>query len=359
MQETQATTRFDASRGDSPLRPPPPAVSRSRSPTRTRWSAFLYIAPAFAFLLLFDLWPILFGFWISLWKWGIRAEQFIGFGNYARILHDELLTRDFRGAIAPGGVGNALLVTFYFVLGTVPLGLVLSFGVAILLFQKLRARDLLRTIYFLPHVTPVVAGAMVFGWLFNPQVGVANAVLKPFGIGPQQWLGNATPLLKHLTNGVGVHLFDRIPDPFAGPSVALGSVIIFAIWSAIGFNTVIFLGGLANIPGELYEAARLDGASGWRVMRHITLPLLSPTVFFLSIISVIGAFQAFNSVFILTGGSGPSGTTETITIHIFKNFYERPGNTGYAAAVSFILFFILLGLTLVQFRFGGRRVHYQ
>jgi len=326
---------------------------------RKRWAGYLYIAPALAFLLLFDLWPILFGFWISLWKWGIRAEQFIGFGNYGRILHDELLTRDFRGAIAPGGVGNALLVTFYFVIGTVPLGLLLSFGVAILLFQKLRARDLLRTIYFLPHVTPVVAGAMVFGWIFNPQVGVANAVLKPFGIGPQQWLGNATPLLKHLTNGVGLHLFDRIPDAFAGPSVALGSVILFAIWSAIGFNTVIFLGGLANIPGELYEAARLDGASGWRVMRHITLPLLSPTVFFLSIISVIGAFQAFNSVFILTGGSGPSGTTETITVHIFKNFYERPGNTGYAAAVSFILFFILLGLTLAQFQIGGRRVHYQ
>lgn len=337
----------------------PTAASRSKGGGHARWLAYLYIAPALAFLLLFDLWPILFAFWISLWKWGIKAEQFIGLANYGRILHEELLTRDFSGALAPGGVGNALLVTLYFVIGTVPLGLLLSFGVAMLLFQKLPLRDLLRTIYFLPHVTPVVAGAMVFGWIFNPQVGVANAVLRPLGIGPQRWLGDATPLLKGVTNGIGLHLFDRIPDAFAGPSMSLGCVILFTIWSAIGFNTVIFLGGLANIPGELYEAARLDGASRWQVTRRITLPLLSPTVFFLSIISVIGAFQAFSAVFILTGGSGPSGTTETITVHIFKNFYERPGNTGYAAAVSFILFFILLGLTLAQFRIGERRVHYQ
>lgn len=348
---------------ESPLQTAPGQVSNRASLWLRRqagWSAYLYILPALVFLLLFDIWPIFFGFWISLWKWGVQAEQFIGFENYRRIVQEELLRPAYNGVIEPGGVGNALLVTLYYVLGTVPLGLLLAFGVAVLLFQKLRARDLLRTIYFLPHITPVVAGAMVFGWIFNPQVGVANALLKPFGIGSQQWLNDATPLAKQVTNGIGLHPFDRIPDAFAGPSVALGCVILFTIWSSIGFNTVIFLGGLANIPGELYEAARLDGASGWQMTRNITLPLLSPTIFFLTVVSIIGAFQGFNAIFILSGGNGgPSGTTETITLHIFKNFYQRPGSTGYAAAVSFILFFILLGLTLVQFRVGGRRVHYQ
>ena len=358
MLGTQTPTPLETPSQAALRRTSTPANSRLRR--QTPWSAYLYILPALAFLLLFDIWPIFFGFWISLWKWGVRAEQFIGLGNYRRIVQEELLRRAYNGTIEPGGVGNALLVTLYFVLGTVPIGLVLAFGVATLLFQKLRARDLLRTIYFLPHVTPVVAGAMVFAWIFNPQVGVANALLRPFGIGPQQWLNDATPLAKLLTNGVGLHPFDRIPDAFAGPSGALGCVILFTIWSSIGFNTVIFLGGLANIPGELYEAARLDGASGWQMTRNITLPLLSPTIFFLTVVSIIGAFQGFNAIFILSGGNGgPSGTTETITLHIFKNFYQRPGSTGYAAAVSFILFFILLGLTLVQFRVGGRRVHYQ
>ncbi len=321
---------------------------------------FLYVLPALAFLLLFDIWPIFFGFWMSLWRWGVKAEQFIGFGNYARIFREELLQRSFDGTMQPGGVGNALLVTVYFVIGTVPLTMLLGFAIALLLFQNLRGRDLMRTIYFLPHITPVVAGAMVFGWIFNPQVGVANAVLQRFGIGPQQWLNDANPLLKHATNGLGITLFNHLPDAYAGPSVALSCIILFTIWASVGFHTVIFLAGLSNIPGELYEAARLDGASGWQVTRAVTLPLLSPTIFFLAVVSTIGAFQGFNAIFILSNGSGgPSGTTESITLHIFKNFYQRPGSTGYAAAVSFILFFILLGLTLVQFRVAGRKVHYQ
>jgi len=328
-----------------------------------RWarrSGILYVLPALAFLLLFDIWPIFFGFWMSLWRWGVKAEQFIGFGNYGRIFHEELLQRSFDGSLQPGGVGNALLVTIYFVIGTVPLTMLLGFGIALLLFQNLRGRDLMRTIYFLPYITPVVAGAMVFAWIFNPQVGVANAVLRRFGIGPQQWLNDATPLLKHVASGLGIGIFKRIPDAYAGPSVALACVILFTIWASVGFHTVIFLAGLSNISGELYEAARLDGASGWQVTRTITIPLLSPTIFFLAVVSTIGAFQGFNALFILSNGTGgPSGTTESITLHIFKNFYQRPGSTGYAAAVSFILFFILLGMTLVQFRVAGRKVHYQ
>ncbi len=325
-----------------------------------RLVGFLYVLPALAFLLLFDIWPIFFGFWMSLWRWGVKAEQFIGFGNYARIFREELLQRSFDGSLQPGGVGNALLVTLYFVIGTVPFTMLLGFAIALLLFQNLRGRDLMRTIYFLPYITPVVAGAMVFAWIFNPQVGVANAILQRFGIGPQQWLTDATPLLKHVASGVGIGFFNHLPDAYAGPSVALACIILFTIWASVGFHTVIFLAGLSNISGELYEAARLDGASGWQVTRTITLPLLSPTIFFLAIVSTIGAFQGFNALFILSNGTGgPSGTTESITLHIFKNFYQRPGSTGYAAAVSFILFFILLGLTLVQFRVAGRKVHYQ
>jgi len=264
-----------------------------------RWArraGFLYVLPALAFLLLFDIWPIFFGFWMSLWRWGVKAEQFIGFGNYGRIFHEELLQRSFDGSMQPGGVGNALLVTIYFVIGTVPLTMLLGFGIALLLFQNLRGRDLMRTIYFLPYITPVVAGAMVFAWIFNPQVGVANAILRRFGIGPQQWLNDATPLLKHVASGLGIGLFKRIPDAYAGPSVALACVILFTIWASVGFHTVIFLAGLSNISGELYEAARLDGASGWQVTRTITIPLLSPTIFFLAVVSTIGAFQGFRAI---------------------------------------------------------------
>lgn len=321
---------------------------------------YLYLLPALGLLLLFDLWPMVLGFWISLWRWGVIPEGFVGLSNYARILEE---TASFEGGFELGEMGESLTVTFYYVLGTVPVTLFLSFVVANLLNQKVRALGLLRTAYFLPYVTSTVAAGMVFLWIFNPQVGIANWVLTSLGMAEQEWLFDPDPALKTVLQGLGAGPMEWYPDFLGGPSMALVCIIVFSVWIALGFNVVIMLAGLSNIPTQLYEAARIDGARGFQLARHITLPMLSPTLFFLSITSFITAFQSFEAVYILSGGGGDAGgplnTTLTITLYIFQNFYERPSAVGYAAAVSFVLFFLLLMLTFLQFRILGRRVHYE
>jgi multiple sugar transport system permease protein len=183
------------------------------------------------------------------------------------------------------------LVTVFYVIGTVPVAVALAFLVAFLLFQPIRLRDFIRTIYFLPYVTSTVAAGMVFMWIFNPQVGIINSATTALGLPAQTWLLDPDPVLKKVLLGIGWTSAARIPDWLAGPSVALCVVILFSIWSSLGFDVVIYLAGLANIPAELYEAARIDGAAGWQMLRHITIPLVSPTTFFL-VVSIIRAFQA-------------------------------------------------------------------
>lgn len=333
-----------------------------RSPRWARLTPFLYILPTFALLALLDLWPIILGLWISLWRWGVVPENFVGLLNYQRIFEE---TVSFEDGLKLGEVGQSLAVTVYYVLGVVPLTLLISFIVANLLNQRIRALSFFRTAFFLPYVTSTVAAAMVFLWIFNPQVGLANAVLTTIGLPAQDWLLDPNPALKTVLGGLGAGSLDWLSDSLAGPSVALCCIIIFSIWDSLGFNVVIMLAGLVNVPSQLYEAARIDGANGLQLARHVTLPMLSPTLFFLTITSTITAFQSFEAVYTMSGGGGygadaggPLDTTLTITVYIFQNFYERSSAVGYAAAVSFVLFFILLALTAFQFRVLGRRVHY-
>ncbi len=293
----------------------------------------------------------------------MAAERFVGLANYRRLLDETIRVED--GAPVLGDLGQSFLVTLYYVIGTIPATLLLAFVIANLLHQKIRARGLFRAAYFLPHVTSTVAAGMVFLWIFNPQVGVANWLLGRVGLPAQTWLQDPDPVLKKIAAGVGLGWPAGLPDALAGPSLALLCVIIFSVWSALGFNTVIMLAGLAAIPPELYEAARLDGANARQLMRRITFPLLSPTIFFLLTISLIAAFQSFEAVYVLSGGGGfgnsaggPLNTTMTLTLYIFTNFYQRPSAVGYAAAASFVLFFFLIGLTALQFRVVERRVHY-
>jgi multiple sugar transport system permease protein len=331
------------------------------------WGGLLYVLPALALLILFEVWPILFSLWISLWRWDVGPRAFVGLENYRRLFTEGFVTVDYTDQLAAGEVLQSLIVTVYYVLGTVPISIALAFLLAVLLFQGVRGLAALRTIYFLPHVTSSVAITLVFAWIFNSQIGVANAAMNQLGLPSQTWLEDPTPALKRLLQWAGVGGLDAWPNLGAGPSVALVVIILFSIWSTLGYNVVIYLAGLAGIPAELYEAARIDGATGWATLRHITWPLLSPSTFFLVIVSTIGAFQAFNPIYTLTRttgmgrgeAGGPLDTTLTITVYIFRNFYERANSVGYAAAVSFLLFFIILGLTLIQFRVLGRRVHYQ
>ncbi len=347
--------------------PRPLARVRSEARRTSGWGGLLYAIPALALLLIFEVWPVFFNLWISLWKWDVGPLNFVGLANYRRLFAEGFIARDYTGELAIGEVLQSLIVTVNYVLWTVPVTIVLAFGLAVLLFRKIVGRGALRTIYFLPHVTSGAAIALVFAWMFSTQAGVVNALLQVVGLPTQRWLDDPIPFVKRIAQAFGFGTLPGLPDVVAGPSTALVVIIIYSIWSSLGFNIIIYMAGLTALPGELYEAARLDGANQWVILRRITWPLLMPTTFFLLIYNTIGAFQAFTPIYTLTRGSsigrgeagGPLNSTLTITVYLFRNFYERANSVGYAAAVAFLLFFIMLGLTLIQFRVVGRRVQYQ
>lgn len=364
--------------------------------------AYLYILPAVIILVTFHFLPIFYAFYISLFNWGLVQGAYIGLNNYVRALTSEDFWR-------------SLNITSYYVLGAVPLSLSLGLTIAYLLFQKIRGLAVYRVFYFMPYVMSLVAAAMIWRWLYHPNYGFFNYVLSTLGLGKLLWLDESAGVLSLLLGHWGLPFKDgyfteanwalvfntamgllglaflffsrkhyawaiiglvvigacfffglvdslllklpkasffKVPDP----SLALIAVILFATWHHVGFDIVVYLAGLTSIPPELYEAARIDGATEWQVFRYITFPLLSPTTFFLMIISIIGTFQAFNHIYIMTGG-GPMGATRTLTMLIFQNFYDFT-RVGYASALAFILFFIILGLTIIQFKIIGRRVQY-
>jgi multiple sugar transport system permease protein len=299
------------------------------------------VTPAVLILGVFGLAPLLYALYISRYNMRGPTPVGVGFGHY----QEALTSSDFW---------HSFLVTLYFAVGTIPVTLALSFLVASALFRITRGRGLFRTLYFLPYVTSAVAAAIVWRAMLHPRIGVVNTLLAAcgFDLGAlPQWLLEPRGVLTLLTDGL-------IP-PGIGPSLALCCVILFEIWHSSGFMIVIFLAGLSTIPREMEEAAAIDGAGWWRVTRHVTLPLLSPTIFFLTVVSVIKAFQSFNAFYALTGnGRGPIDTTQNMTIYIYSNFYEY-GRLGYGAAVATLLSIAIVVLTIVQWRYAGRKVHYE
>lgn len=336
----------------------------TRAARRTSgWGGLLYILPALAILLLFELWPIFFNLWISLWRWDIGPVAFVGLENYRRLFGEGLITRDYAGRLVAGEVLESLIVTVYYVLGRVPPTIALSFVLAYALFQSARRiRAALRLAYFLPYITSSIAVALVFTWIFNPRIGVANAFMGWLGLPAQTWLQDPLPVVKRILEWAGVGGLEVWPNLAAGPSMALLVIILYSIWTSLGYSIVVYLAGLTGISPELYEAARIDGADGWALLRLIVWPLLRPITLFLVIVNTIGAFQAFDPIFALTRNTGmgrgeaggPLDTTLTLPVYIFRNFYERSNSVGYAAAVALLLFCILLALTVVQFRMFGR-----
>jgi multiple sugar transport system permease protein len=246
---------------------------------------------------------------------------------------------------------NSLPITLYYALGSVPVQLALALVLAYILFQRIKGREFFRMAYFLPYVTPVIATALVFRVIFSPRpTSIANRFLEVLGIPAQKWLFEPTPVL-HLITGN-----DAIQGFWAGPSLALVSIIFFGVWTYVGYNVVIFLAGLGNIPTTLYEAAEIDGANEWQLFRHITIPLLSPVTFYLSLIGFIGTFKAFNHIYVMQQPSA-QGTVETASVAIFNTFYKA-SQFGYATAQAMLLFGIILFLTFVQNRIFGKRVFY-
>ncbi len=248
---------------------------------------------------------------------------------------------------------NGIKVTVFFSAGTVPIQLTVSMFLAILLFQKLRGSELFRMIFFLPYVTPFIASAAIFRQIFaNRDTALMNLVFRSLGAKPLAWLQESKGVNLIIAESLGISL----PTWAVGPSLALVVVMIHSIWTYVGYNTVIYLAGLGNIPLELNDAAEIDGASKWDIFRHITFPLLSPTTYFLSLIAIIGTFKAFAALWVFRE-SLTLGTTNTFSVVIFLEFFEKL-RYGYASALAFVLFAIILGLTVINNRFQGSKVFY-
>ena len=297
------------------------AVStRRRRPTARRshagW-AIVFLAPSFVPLAVFTFWPMLQSVWISMNEWNlISAPKWLGFGNYSKLL-------------ASPGTWRIFGHTLAFVLGYLPLVYMGGLVLAIALNQRLPARGLLRAVYFLPVITSWVVVALVWKWLLNPSSGIVNAVLGAVGLPEPGW--------------------------WTDPQWAMVSVVLASAWKDLGFVMVILLAGLQNIPTELYEAARIDGASRWVQLRYITLPLLTPSSFFVLVISLINGFQVFDQVFVMTGG-GPQGASQVVVGQIYDLTF-RYGRAGEASALSWLLFVVILLVTLLQMWGQKKWVH--
>lgn len=319
-------------------------AARRRRVLAENVQAYLFLLPALLVLGVFKVFPSLFAIYISVFKWDIVQGAFRGLDNYAAFLGaDPTRTEQFW---------RALSTTFTYLAITIPLEMAFALMVAYVLFQKLRGRAIFRTTYYLPYVTSTVAAASVFYWIFHPQYGLLNTVLGSVGISGLKWLQEPSGVFEMIGDAAGIAL----PAWAAGPSLALAAIAIFSIWHFLGFQILIFLAGLGNIPAEYYEAARIDGASDRQLFTKITLPLLSPQIFFVFTIASIGILRAFNEIFILTNG-GPLDTTRTLNLLVFRTFFQQ-GQIGLGSALGVILTVIILTFTLVQFRIFERRVVY-
>jgi multiple sugar transport system permease protein len=244
---------------------------------------------------------------------------------------------------------DSLIVTLYYALGTVPAEVIFGLVLAYILYQDIVGKEAFRMIYFLPYITPSISSAVVFQIIFSSrETSLANQFIGLFGISPLKWRFEPRPVLQLLgfnVSGIG-----------GGPSLALLTIIFFGIWSFIGYNTVIFLSGLGNIPKEIYEAAEIDGSNSWNRFWYITIPMISPVTFYLTLIGFIGTFKAFNHIYVLRTPSAQN-TVITASLMIFDRFY-RANQYGIATAQAIVLFVIILGLTLVQNNVLGKQVFY-
>jgi multiple sugar transport system permease protein len=282
-------------------------------------AAWLFLAPSLVLFITFTGLPVVAAFLISFTQWDLfNPAQFVGLGNYMTLAGDRIF-------------GKVMGNTAYFVLASVPAQMVLGLACALALNRGIKGQTFFRIAYFLPVVTSTIAAALVWAWLFNSNFGLINALLSAFGVAdPPRWLGST--------------------------AWALPAVIVVSVWQNVGYAMVLFLAGLQNIPKDLYDAGAIDGAQGWKRFYYITLPMLSPTTFFVLIISIIGSFQVFELVFVMTN-AGPANATNTLVFYIYQNgfqFYQM----GYASAAAMVLFLIVLIATLVQYRLQTRWVHY-
>jgi multiple sugar transport system permease protein len=280
-------------------------------------TGYLFLLPNLLGFLVFALLPIVAALALTFTKWDlISPPTFVGLSNYGLLLHDSLFWQTAWNSV-------------YYTVGAVPIAVFIAFWLALLLNRAIRGVVFFRTVFFLPYVTLTVAIAIVWDWLYNPDIGLFNYLLGLMGIHGPLWLESTT--------------------------WAMPAVIVMSDWQGIGYPILIFLAGLQGIPEEYYEAARIDGASWWQQIRYITVPLLSPATFFILTTSFIGAMQAFDQFYVMTQG-GPAYSTTPLVMYIYQSGFEF-FRMGYAATLAAVLFLAIFLITIVQWRVAKSWVH--
>ena len=283
------------------------------------WNAYYYLAPVIIILFIFHVLPIFYSLVVSFYQWDlIGSPNYVGMGNYSRLFDDPMFFK-------------SIMNTIYYAAVSVPLSIFCSLIIALLLNNKISGIGFYRTIYFIPVITSINAVAIVWNFIYHPTYGLLNKILAVFHIAPQMWL----------------------QDPFW----AMPCIIVMSVWKGLGYNVIIFLAGLQNIPVRLYEAAKIDGATRWQQFRHITWPLLSPTTFFIFVMSSIGSFQVFSQVYMMTPRGGPLKSTTVVVFYLYKKAFEK-FEFGYALAMAFVLFMIIFSVTLFNKLYVEKKVHY-
>lgn len=297
----------------------------AKSRRREALAALLFLSPSLIGFVIFMAGPLLASFGFSLLEWNLLTPpNWLGPDNYLQLLQDPEFW-------------SSLWATLYYTLLSVPLGIVSALLLALALNQQLRGITIYRTVYFIPVVSSMIAVALMWRWMYNPTSGILNYVLN-----------NVFAFL---------HLPWTAPDWLQSRTWAMPAIIIMSVWKGLGYNMVLYLAGLQGISRHFYEAAEIDGANGWHKFRHITLPLLTPTTFFIVVISIIGSFQIFEQAYIMTQG-GPARATVTTVYYIYENGFQWY-KMGYASAVAWALFALIMLVTLIQWRYQDRWVFYE
>jgi multiple sugar transport system permease protein len=288
---------------------------------RKQWSAYLFLSPWFIIFFTFTLFSLVFSFYISFREWDPieTAKPWVGLENYIRLFKDEKFFQS---------LWNTLLFTGF----GVPLGMASGLLVALLLNTKVRGQGLFRTFYYIPVITPLVVSSVIWKWIYQGDYGLLNYYLLKLGIIKEKllWL--------------------------ADPDLAMPALIIMGVWMGTGGIMVMYLAGLQSIPEELYDAAKVDGANGFQRMLYVTIPLLAPTTFYVLITSIIGSFQSFAHIYIMTNG-GPLGRTTVIGYYVYLKGF-RHFEMGYASAIAYVLFAIIFILTIIQMKFVKGDIQY-
>lgn len=279
-----------------------------------------FLLPSLLGLLIFKVGAMLYSLYISFTDWNLfGSPKFVGLENYIQIFQDPRFY-------------DSLKNTLLFIIGYLPIVVVLSLGVALLLNSKVKGVNIFRGLFFLPVITSWVAVSMIWKGLLNPEFGVINSIIEVFGGTGPAWLQN--------------------------PTFVIPAVVMVSVWKDVGFLSIIFLGGLQGISQEYYEASKIDGANKWNQFRNITLPLLSPTTFYALIITIINSFQVFDQIWIMTSGEPTADLVPVMVTEIYKNSFQYQ-KMGYATALSWILFFIIILVTIFQNVMQKKWVHYE